>query len=331
MMDTNYLVFQFGKKELLNFEETMDSLPNRDLILIFDDVSAVFKLVKDQEKKARILQTLTEARHPKLEKTDRKVIFIVNTHYENSMEKMWRSQANWKFYTDLSGEEKENLNARTKGKYAQRLNAFAQIVDEELSNINDKTQKPEYFIQITDRIRLKYSPWDLRFVLVYNGSKIKTMLIPNESCVLCAVDKTKIEKKLNATPDEIIDLSLKYYGKYGPAGLKLGLLLAGQTTQYQNKLIYAFFMGKELMETFDIDREKLANRLRERAGIKGKGLMTPRRKKVDFFADLEKIRHGEAEKISADMDIELDNPISKDSLENPDVEQQEAKTIADES
>lgn len=330
-IDPSYLIFQFGKKELLNFEETMDSLPNRNLILIFDDVSAVFKLIKDQEKKARILQTLTEARHPKLEKTDRKVIFIVNTHYENSMEKMWRSQANWKLYTDLSGEEKENLNARTKGRYKQRLESFANIVDEELSNINDKTKQAEYHIKISDNKTFTYSPWDLRFVLVYNGSKLRTMLIPNESCALCAIDKNKIEKKTGATPDEIIELAQKYYNKHGIAGLKLALLVAGQTKQYQNQLIYAYNTCKDLLATFDIDHAKLAQRMRERAEIKGTGLYTIKRKKTNFFADLEKIRHGEAEKISKEIEPEEDNNKSELDIDSMDAEQSQTETIIDES
>ena len=110
----HYLVKHFGKKEILNFENVMDSLPNEDLILIFDDISMVFKLKEGQAKKSEILSALTEARHPKFANSDRKVIIIANIHYMNSIEKMWRSQGGWKLYTDMGNEERLNFKRHNK-------------------------------------------------------------------------------------------------------------------------------------------------------------------------------------------------------------------------
>ena len=61
--------------------------PFEDLILIFDDISLVFKLKEGQAKKSEILSALTEARHPKFASEDRKVIIIANIHYMNSIER----------------------------------------------------------------------------------------------------------------------------------------------------------------------------------------------------------------------------------------------------
>lgn len=346
--DPSYQVFHFGKEELLRLDETLESLPNCNIIVIFDDVTAVFKLIKDQDQKTRIIETLTEARHPKLMKTDRKVIFIVNTHYENSMEKIWRSQSGWKIYTDLNNEERENLNARTKGIYKKRLKLFADIIDEELSNINEKTDQPEYTIPIQGNLKYVYSPWDLRFVMAYDGSKLRFMLVPPHSCNLCSQNKKNL-RKTNATEDEIITLMMKYYGPAGVAGLKLALNQAGETVQFPNKTVYGLNTALELLGSFNVDKKKLAQRLRERAQIRGTGLHTIRKKKTDFFADLEKIRNGPVEPISKgfeDVDLEDDeileaeeqaefetkeNTISEQSEENEDAEQQEAKTFDEES
>jgi hypothetical protein len=322
--DSSYLVYHFGKNELLRFDDVLDSLPNQNLILIFDDVSLVFKLIKDQDRKTKILQTLTEARHPKFESTDRKVIVIVISHYENSIEKMWRSQSGWKIYTDLNSEEKGNLNARTKGAYKNYFNDFVKITLEQFRS-NDK----KYHIRINENRTEEYDPFKLRFAMVYDGLKPRFMLVPPRACGLCSKSRHML-KKVEATPDEIIDLMLKYYGKYGPAGMKLALLQAGETAQFQNKMMYAYFLAKELLSFFDIDKAQLAQRMRERAKIKGTRLYNTRHKKINFLADLDAIRHGkEINTISDEMEPE--NSISTEITQNTDEQQEEASTITDES
>ena len=139
-----YLVKHFGKKEVLNFENVLDSLPNEDLILIFDDISLVFKMKEGQAKKSEILSTLTEARHPKFEVGDRRIFVIANIHYMNSIEKMWRSQGSWKFYTDMSNEERLNFNAITKSHYDNKVKTFAGI-------IRDMTRKKKFTLKISKK------------------------------------------------------------------------------------------------------------------------------------------------------------------------------------
>lgn len=328
--DPSYLVYQFGEKELMNFDKVLESLPNSNIILIFDDVSLIFKLIKDQDKKTRILKTLTEARHPKLETTDRKVIVIVNSHYENSIEKMWRSQSGWKFYTDLNTEEKEILNARTKSKFKQKFDVFVKTTLEQFRN-----PKLEYHVQVTPKLTYTYSPFKLRFVMVYDGMRPRFILVPSRGCSLCTRNPNLV-RKAHATPDEIIDLMFKYYGRDGIVGLKLGLINTGQTRQFRNKSVYAYNMAVDMLRFFDIDHEKLANRMRERAGIKGTGLHTIRRKKTDFIADLEKIRTGgEISKIDSDIELENltkeDNNKSELDIDSMDAEQSQTKTVNDES
>ena len=60
--------------------------------------------------------------------------------------------------------------------------------------------------------------------------------------------------------------------------------------QYPNRPIYAYNIAMALLSTFEIDKESLATYYRETARIKDKRLYTSKRKKTDFFADLDEIR-----------------------------------------
>ncbi len=310
--DPNYLVFHFGKHELLRFDTVLDSLPtDRDLILIFDDVSLAFKLISG-EQKTKILQALTEARHPKLEKTDRKVIIISITHYGNALEKLVRSQGSWKFFTDMNNEEQQNFNAITKGYFKNKVDGFARTV-------LDQFRKGEFKVNVTANKFHTYKINDpFRFVMYFDNSRVRFALVPAHSCNLCSKDKKQI-KKTQATPDEIIQLAQKYYANHGIAGLKLALLTTGQTAQYQNQVIYSYNTCKEILSSFDINLEQLAQRMRERAQIRGTRLYTIRKKKTDFVADLEKIRNKtDIEPISNDIEpeeIKLEEEQTREEIE----------------
>lgn len=282
-MKQDYIVVHLRREELLRFDTLIDDLPNRNVILIFDDVSLVFKHIKDPSKRTRILTTLTEARHPKFENSDRRVIVIANIHYVNAIEKMWRSQGGWKFYTDLSNEEIQNFNYMTKSKFKKKVQNFANITTEQF-------RKKHFTVSF---VGSKTKTFDInkpfRFVMCYDNSALRFFLVPAESCNYCSKDKNKLAK-VKATPQEIIKLAEKYYKKDGRAGLKLALLLAGFTAQYRNNTIYAFNMAREILQSFDIDLEALALVLREQAQIKDPRLYTIRSKRTNFLEDLEKIR-----------------------------------------
>lgn len=282
--NSNYYVQHFGREELLKFDVVITQLPpTRDVILIFDDVSLVFKNIKDPAKRTKILTTLTEARHPTLEASDRKVIVIANVHYKNSMEKMWRAQGSWMFYTDLSGEEADVFNHSTKSKFKRKVAVF---MDTTLSQF----RKEKFSTSLTIKKSREYEiNKPFRFIMCYDNSKLRFFLVPEEFCNFCSKDSHKL-KKTQATPDEIIALAEKYYKKDGIAGLKLALLLAGHTLQYRNNPVYGLNTCKEILSTFDVDTEALAIKLRERAQITDKRLYTIRRKNLDFIKDLKDIR-----------------------------------------
>lgn len=296
----NYYVMHLYRKDLLKLDHVLDSAPpGRDLVLCFHDVSGVFKDIANPQQKQKILTTLTEARHPNFEATDRKVIVMVNIHYENSMEKMWRSQGSWKIYTDMSSDESQVFNGKTKNRYEHKVELFQRTVLDQfrkkeftvsLTNNVDETYVTGGVVQDNPNSKFHGVKGTFRFIMVYDTITVKFYLIPLEYCGLCHEKKQEL-KQTQATPKEIDQLICNYYGtKDGRAGMKLALVNAGVLHQFRNKPVYAYNIAYDLLAQFDVNKEELATYYRDLAQITDKRLYTPRRKKVDFFKDLQEIR-----------------------------------------
>ena len=322
--NANYYVMHLYRKHLLNLKQTLSDVPpGRDLVLNFHDVTGVFKDITSPKQKSEIITTLTEARHPNFEKTDRKVMVIVNVHYENSMEKIWRSQGSWKIYTDMNSDESQVFNGKTHNKFSNKVQIFQRTV-------LDQYRKKEFTTSLTTTMNRSYvtggvrqdNPKSihynklgtLRFIMVYDTITVKFYLVDLQYCGLCSEGGQELQKT-QATPKEIDQMICNYYGeKDGRAGMKLALVSSGVLHQFRNKPVYAYNIAYDILSTFNVDKEALADYYRELAQIKDKRLYTPRRKKVDFFKDLTDIRsknvsplgHLELnEKKISDSDIDL--------------------------
>jgi len=296
----NYYVMHLYRKHLLKLDQTLkDVPPGRDIVLNFHDVTGVFKDIANPQQKAKIITTLTEARHPNFEKTDRKVMVIVNVHYENSMEKIWRSQGSWKIYTDMNSDEAQVFNGKTKGRYEHKVDIFQRTVLNQfrkkeftcsLTANMDRTYVTGGVQQDNPKSNLFGKFGTLRFIMVYDTIGVNFYLVAKEYCGLCSEGGQEL-KKTQATPKEIDQLICNYYGtKDGRAGMKLALVNAGITHQFKNKPIYAYNLAYDLLSTFEIDKEALGSYYRDTAQITDKRLYTINRKKVDFFKDLEDMR-----------------------------------------
>ena len=296
----NYYIVHLYRKHLLNLKQTLSNvLPGRDLVLNFHDVTGVFKDVTNPKQKSEIITTLTEARHPNFEKTDRKVMVIVNVHYENSMEKIWRSQGSWKIYTDMNADESQVFNGKTHNIFKNKVAIFQRTVLEQfrkkefttsLTANMDRTYVTGGVRQDNPKSNYYNKLGTLRFIMVYDTISVKFYLVDLEYCGLCSEGGQELEKT-QATSKEIDQLICGYYGtKDGRAGMKLALVSSGVLHQFRNKPVYAYNIAYDLLSTFDVDKEALADYYRELAQIKDKRLHTPRRKKTDFFKDLRDIR-----------------------------------------
>lgn len=278
-----YLVKHFGKKEVLNFGNVLDSLPNEDLLLILDDISLVFKMKEGQSNKNEILSALTEARHPKFESSDRKIIIIANIHYMNSIEKMWRSQGGWKLYTDMSNEERLNFNAITKSHFDNKIRTFSKIT-------RDMFLKGKFTLNITKKRTHEYTTdHPGRFFMCYDGNYPRFFFSVKESCLVCSSTKNEYMK---LSPEQITELIFKHYGNDGIAGLKMELLRSGETAQFRNNVIYSYFDAKQLLTTFDIDGgyEALGDYLRKRAKIPDKKLKHVKKKQSELLQEAKNLQ-----------------------------------------
>lgn len=279
----SYLVKNFGKKEVLNFGNVLDSLPNEDLIMKLDDISLVFKMKEGQSNKNEILSALTEARHPKFENSDRKIMIFSNIHYMNSIEKMWRSQGGWKIYTDMSNEERLNFNAITKSQFDNKLKQFAKTT-------RDQFLKGKFTIKKSKKELQEYTTdHPGRLFMCYDGNYPRFFFSVKESCLTCSGTKNEYMK---LTPAQIIELISKHYGNDGIAGLKMELLRAGETAQFRNNTIYSYFDAKKLLTTFDIEggMEALGMALRKRAKIPDKKLKHVKKKSNDIIEEAKKLQ-----------------------------------------
>lgn len=295
----NYYPMHLKRRDLLKLDDTLNNAPRgRDLILNFHDVTGVFKDVASPQQKAKIISTLTEARHPNFVKTDRKVIVLVNVHYENSMEKIWRSQGSWKIYTDMNADESQVFNGKTHNRYENKVDIFQRTVLSQfrkkeftvsLTNKTDRTYVTGGIIQDNEKSQLFGKVGTFRFIMVYDTIDVRFYLIPREYCSQCSQDGNTLAK-VEASPDEIHQLMFKYYGKDGTQGLKMALLNSGISHQYPNKPVYAYNVALEMLQFFNVNKDALGTWLRDRAKITDKRLYTPRRKRVDFFNDLKEIR-----------------------------------------
>ena len=233
----NYYVIHLYRKDLLKLDQTLKSAPpGRDLVLNFHDVTGVFKDITNPAQKSMIITTLTEARHPNFVKTERKVIVIVNVHYENSMEKIWRSQGSWKIYTDMNADEAQVFNGKTKSRYQHKVDIFQRTV-------LNQFRKKEFTVSLTANIDRTYVTGGIqqdnkksahygefgkfRFIMVYDTIDVKFYLVPLEYCGLCSQTGHDL-KKTQASPKEIDQLICNYYGvDNGRQGMKLALANAG--------------------------------------------------------------------------------------------------------
>jgi energy-coupling factor transporter ATP-binding protein EcfA2 len=120
-----WTVRKFYKDELMNFEETIKTLAPTNHILIFDDLS--FLDSKYSKRTISIVKNLeTEIRHLDGGK-DVKIIMIYNYHYTKGMDKFLR-QSDFKYFTTVGSEERENMEMLAGVKYARLIRHFMKCI-----------------------------------------------------------------------------------------------------------------------------------------------------------------------------------------------------------
>lgn len=301
----NYHVVWFDKYNLMNFDIVMDRLPNRDVIMIFDDVSLIFKLIRDKTKRYEILSALTEARHPKLG-GDRRVIIIANIHYLHSMDKMWRSQGSWKIYTDLSLEEQQNFNHITKSRYKALVNTFSKTSVQMFRKLNFELR-----LTASADSKVTYETDNpFRVMMCFDNVYLRFFVYTKKSCKICEKKVAILNPGPKVDSNKIFDVLKKHYQNDGIMGLKLALFLTGRSKQYRNRIMYGFNIAKDIITTLNVDLDDLEKTIRKRQNIKDKRAKTPKSNVEKILEELKT-----QEEISMDVFNEISDDIPDDQEE----------------
>lgn len=195
---TPFAVRRFGRKQLMNFDETIAKLAPANYIMIFDDVSIFNKGSRNSEKLANVKETFTEIRH-KFGEQSVKIIIILNFHYTLGMDKYLRG-SNFAFYTDIASNELENMQRIVGIKYTRDFLSFQKLVN--IAQVNNKFEL---------RISRKGAPLEYKYrdpfipVLFQAPHSLRLILSPTRewidpNCVICNSSPPEKEETLTISP-----------------------------------------------------------------------------------------------------------------------------------
>lgn len=177
-----FAVKVFNRDNLLNMEATLKTLTATNWILLFDDLS--FLGATANKKQIEIVKrAFSEVRH--LEgAADVKIIAILNFHYSYGLDKFLR-QSNFTFYTQVAGEESDNMLKVLGSKNQSKIEHFQQISQQAIMKkkwaVKLGNKKGNWFIY---KYRQPFSP-----ALFYNSISLREVIFPKREWIdpLCSV------------------------------------------------------------------------------------------------------------------------------------------------
>ncbi|MDE0001980.1 MAG: ATP-binding protein [Rhodospirillaceae bacterium] len=196
-MHEGYIVRVLTAAHLKNFRETLEEMPHRNRILIFDDLSFLNKM---RDTKSEV----TKVRH--LEGGDVKTVMIFNFHYSHGFDKYLRDTP-FVFQTQIGNEEIDNMRDVFGRRYGPLITQFANRYNEmqDAGKITiplyvpgrRRTRRP-YTITYTHS-----SPF--RLGLFYNSHSLSYVVYPDSkqlvgACPTCNPDRVR----QTAPPDRIL-------------------------------------------------------------------------------------------------------------------------------
>jgi len=122
--DVPFAIRVFDEEALLNFRETISNLEPANYIIIIDDASFL-SAQASKLKMDGIKQDITKIRHfPN--QVDKRIIMIINWHYEYGLDKMIRS-TDFRYCTSVGISDTDNLAKLTGSRYLQMIMQFQQM------------------------------------------------------------------------------------------------------------------------------------------------------------------------------------------------------------
>ena len=229
------------KNELLNFEQTINSLEPTNWVLIFDDVSFLNATVSKQKIEV-IKQKFTEIRHLQ-GGIDVKIITIFIFHYTLAMQKYLR-QSNFAYYTSIGSSEMDNMLKIVGAHYTRLLLRFQKICANALTkgkftfNLGSKSK---FF---TYKYREPFIP-----LLFHNNDNLRVVVSPKREwidpfCSTCTKLKENTMKGGVSVEDFAKDLEHKFGIQIARNAIRIKLFQNGLNV-YPKSVKYALtYMDK---------------------------------------------------------------------------------------
>jgi len=217
--DVPFAVKVFNRDALLNFHETISNLEPANYIVIIDDASFLSAQASKQKMDV-IKQSLTEIRHfPN--QVDKRIILIINWHYEYGLDKMIRS-SDFRYCTSVGISDTDNLAKMVGVKYLPKILAF-----QKMCNIMMRTEKFNFRLGKGNVFSYDYRKPHIP-VLFYNKSTLRFVVSPTRQFVdpICNLCSNAEDKELKSDIDikEFTDRFSRAFG-FGTAKSAIRLKL----------------------------------------------------------------------------------------------------------
>ena len=267
-----YNVRWLDKEDILRADEIFKNLPRSPQILIFNDVSQALTGIS-QDKKTKIIQSLTTVRHDGKEENVRKVIVIINVHYMYSFEKIWRSLGDIKIFTDIQREEVNNIKQFTGGMYNNKLDKFLDVC-------YDQFTRGKFNLSLSKREEKEYTtnkPFRISCVLYRKGMRF--MLTFKDGCQLCAYKNEKLHQT-KLTAKALVEGVAKKYKRSGISVLRQLCMQKGISSSASRTHYYAFQDVMKVLSEHSVDWEELGLAIRKHAQIQEKHVKAYRKRSI---------------------------------------------------
>lgn len=208
LADVPFAIRLFDEEALLNFKETITNLEPANYILIIDDASFLSAKASKQ-KMDGIKQDITKIRHfPN--QVDKRIIMIINWHYEYGLDKMIRS-TDFRYCTSVGISDTENLSKLVGVKYLPMIQQFQQMC------VN-ATKEPYEFKFMLGRQPFIYNYRKPHIpLLFYNKHTLRFIVSPTRQFVdaICNLCSNAENKEIQSDIEEK-ELMTRLIHTYGP-------------------------------------------------------------------------------------------------------------------
>lgn len=257
MADLPYNVLQLGKKELLNLEETMDSLEPANHILIFDDI-AFLSATASKQQIDQIQQVLSVIRHLKGGK-DVKIILFKSFQYTKAISPFMR-QNDMTFISSVDDNEQESLTALVGKHNATKISLLKRLqVQVKIGEVGDSWfavplgNKGKFFKYHAKHPFLPY--------LYYNGSSCRMIVSPLRTWIDPVCDRCDgIEKsdEVKQTIDEFVKIFSTKFGNKTKARLIIKIMAIQRGKHcFSNRVGQGILMCEKFLSTKQCNFEQL--------------------------------------------------------------------------